>query len=101
MAGWTFVTNHARVFMYVARGDSPRLRDIAAAIDMTERAVHSIVTDLVEAGYLTRTKEGRRNLYSINTNLPMRAPELHHVEVGELLDALMTKEHREAGKKKR
>lgn len=96
---WTFITNHARVFLHVAQGGNPRLRDIADAIGLTERAVHSIVTDLVDDGYLSRTKEGRRNLYSVNDKRPMRVPELRNVEVGDLLDALIGKKRPKGAKR--
>jgi DNA-binding IclR family transcriptional regulator len=89
MTTWTFVTNHARVFLAVAAGGDPTLRDIAEQLGITERAVHRIVSELADAGYVSRGREGRRNTYSLNDDLPMRAPELQDVEVSQLLAALL------------
>lgn len=66
-----------------------RLRDIAATLDITERAAQRIVTELVEEGYLTRKREGRRNTYKVHTDRPMRAPQVRETEVGEILDVLL------------
>ncbi|GII82273.1 hypothetical protein Ssi03_02630 [Sphaerisporangium siamense] len=71
---WTFLTNHARVLVEIARSPDARLRDIAAGIGITERAAQAIVTDLEEAGYLTRTRVGRRNHYSVDPSRPFRHP---------------------------
>ncbi|GII60987.1 transcriptional regulator [Sphaerisporangium krabiense] len=71
---WTFLTNHARVLVEIARSPDARLRDIAAGIGITERAAQTIVTDLEEAGYLTRTRVGRRNHYSVDASRPFRHP---------------------------
>ena len=62
-----------------------RLRDIAASVGITERAAASIVNDLVEAGYLTRTRVGRRNEYLVHDQLPLRHPLHRHHTVGELI----------------
>jgi hypothetical protein len=71
---WTFLTNHARVLVVIARNQHSRLRDIAEAIGITERAAQTIVNDLEEAGYITRTKVGRRNHYSVDPTRPFRHP---------------------------
>lgn len=71
---WTFLTNHARVLVCIARTPEARMRDIADTIDITERATQNIIGDLEEAGYLTRTRVGRRNAYTINPDLPFRHP---------------------------
>ncbi|MCO6006849.1 winged helix-turn-helix domain-containing protein [Actinoallomurus purpureus] len=71
---WTFLTNHARVLVEITRDPSTRLRDIAAVIGITERAAQTIVTDLEEAGYITRTRVGRRNQYSVDPTRPFRHP---------------------------
>ena len=62
MIGWTFLTYHARVLLCVAHDPAMRLRDIAASLDITERSAFGIITDLVEAGYVVKEKNGRRNL---------------------------------------
>jgi hypothetical protein len=71
---WTFLTNHARVLVEIARDPNNRLRDIAAGIGITERAAQAIVNDLEEAGYITRTRIGRRNHYSVDPTRPFRHP---------------------------
>jgi hypothetical protein len=71
---WTFLTNHARVLVEIARNPHTRLRDISAAIGITERAAQAIVNDLEEAGYISRTRVGRRNHYSVDPSRPFRHP---------------------------
>jgi hypothetical protein len=62
-----------------------RLRDMAASLDITERSAFAIITDLAEAGYVVREKDGRRNRYHVQAHLPM--PELAS-PVGEILALL-------------
>jgi hypothetical protein len=71
---WTFLTHHARVLILIARDPGIRLRDVAAACDVTERTVQLIVADLEEAGYLTHTREGRRNRYRVIPGTHFRHP---------------------------
>lgn len=89
---WTFLTNHARVLLMIAHDPEVRLRDVAAAAAITERAAQAIVTDLEAAGYLTRTRVGRRNHYSIDPTGRFRHPAEagHHIS-----DLLAVFEHRE------
>jgi len=88
VASWTFLTNHARVLLCVAHDPGARLRDIAASLDITERSAFGIMTDLAEAGYVVKEKDGRRNRYHIQAHLPL--PELVSRErtVGEILALL-------------
>ena len=65
---WSFVTNHARVLACVAADPKARLRDIAAAVGITERTASQIVNDLEQAGYLTKGRDGRRNQYTLATS---------------------------------
>lgn len=60
------LTNHAHVLICVAREPGTRLRDVAACVGITERAAHRIVCELEAAGYLSRRREGRRNVYSVD-----------------------------------
>jgi DNA-binding MarR family transcriptional regulator len=85
---WTFVTNHTQVLLTIARDSDVRMRDIAAIVGITERAAQSIVADLIEEGYVTRERVGRRNHYSVNPELKMRHPSQREQEVGTLLDVL-------------
>ncbi len=82
---WTFLTNHAHVLVCIARDPDVRVRDVADLVGVTERAAQGIVGDLVEAGYVNRTRVGRRNTYSINDELPLRHPLEHDHAVGILL----------------
>jgi MarR family len=89
MVSWTFLTSHARVLLLVARDPGVRLRDIAASLDMTERSAFAIITDLVQAGYVVKEKNGRRNRYHIQVHLPLPEPTSQERTVGEVL-ALLT-----------
>jgi len=86
---WTLLTNHTRVLVCIAQDPQTRLRDIAQCADLTERATHRIVTELCEAGYVTRHKLGARNFYEIHPAAPLRDPLTGEPEVGELLRLLL------------
>jgi predicted ArsR family transcriptional regulator len=85
---WHFLTSHAQVLLCIQRDSGARLRDIADTVGITERAAQRIVSDLVEAGYVTREREGRRNRYALDRNVRMRHPSQFDHEIGELLDLL-------------
>jgi DNA-binding MarR family transcriptional regulator len=85
---WTFLTNHARVLVCIAKDSGIRLRDIGESIGITERAAHRIVTELLAAGYITRTRNGRRNQYTVKTDLPLPDPLARGQNVGALLAVL-------------
>jgi hypothetical protein len=85
---WTFLTNHAHVLVAIARDPEARIRDLAAQVGITERAAQGIVHDLVEAGYLTRERVGRRNRYEIDASLPLRHPLEREHDVSVLLGPL-------------
>ena len=89
MADWSFLTNHARVLVCIAHGLDTRLRDIAAALDVTERTAYSIVVDLTDAGYLVKEKDGRRNRYRIQKDLPLRESVSRERTIGQVLDVLV------------
>ena len=82
---WRFLTNHAHVLEVIARNRTSRLRDVARAVGITERTAAQIVNDLVDAGYLTKIRDGRRNRYDVHEELPLRHPRHRHRTVGELL----------------
>ena len=88
---WTFLTNHAHVLLCLAADPDLRLRDVAARVGITERATQRILHDLVEAGYVTRSRVGRRNRYELVRTGPLR----HSLEaghsVGELIEALASR----------
>jgi len=88
VASWTFLTYHARVLLLIAHDPEARLRDIAASLDITERSAFGILTDLVEAGYVVKEKNGRRNRYQVQAHLPLPEPDGRERTVGEILAVL-------------
>jgi hypothetical protein len=92
MRRWDFLTNHAHVLLCVAKDPGVRLRDIAADVGITERAAHRILSELVEEGYVVRSREGRRNHYEVKPELSLRHPLVEGREVGDLLDLLLQRE---------
>lgn len=89
---WTFLTSHARVLLEIAKDPEVRLRDVAATARITERAAQAIVSDLEAAGYLTRTRVGRRNRYTVNADSRFRHPNEADHRIGALL-ALFISRH--------
>jgi hypothetical protein len=85
---WRFVTSHTQVLLCIARNPEIRIRDVAQLTGITERAAQRIIADLIEAGYVARTRVGRRNHYVVNADVKMRHPLQHEYEIGELLDLL-------------
>jgi len=88
MVSWTFLTNHARALLCVAHDPGVRLRDIAASLEITERSAFGIITDLVEAGYVIKEKDGRRNRYHIQAHLPLPESDGQERTIGEILTLL-------------
>jgi len=86
---WRFVTNHTQVLLAIARDPDVRLRDIAAMVGITERAAQRIVSDLIDAGYVARRRDGRRNEYSVRTDLPLALPNQRDVDLGSLMHVLV------------
>ncbi|MFF5338871.1 helix-turn-helix transcriptional regulator [Streptomyces sp. NPDC013181] len=91
-AGWTFLTNHARVLATIADDPIVRIRDIAARCRLTERAVQRIISDLERDGYLSHTREGRANTYSIEPDKVLRHPAEAGLPVASLLSLLVQDE---------
>ena len=87
--GWTLLTNHARVLICIAGDSTIRLRDVGARVGITERAAHRIITELLAADYITRTRNGRRNEYTVNQDLPLRDPFARSQKLGDLLAVLL------------
>jgi DNA-binding transcriptional ArsR family regulator len=85
---WSFLTSHARVLLCIARDPGARLRDIAASVGITERSAYGIVTDLAEAGYVIKQKDGRRNRYQVQAHLPLPEPTGPEPAIGEVLALL-------------
>ncbi|MFP5218757.1 MAG: helix-turn-helix transcriptional regulator [Actinomycetes bacterium] len=85
--GWTFLTNHAHVLLFLTRTPDARVRDIAEAVGITERMVQLVLNDLEDAGYLVRRRVGRRNEYEV-VGGPFRHPLEREHQVQELLSVL-------------
>ena len=88
MPDWTFLTNHAHVLLAITRDPEARLRDVADLVGITERAAQRIVAELEEGGYLTRTRDGRRNRYEVHPDVPLRHPLERDHDIGEVLSVL-------------
>jgi DNA-binding transcriptional ArsR family regulator len=84
-AGWHFLTNHAHVLLCISQDPDMTVRELAQQVGITERAVMRIIGDLDDAGVIDRTREGRRNHYEINDDLPLRHPVEDHCTVGDLI----------------
>jgi DNA-binding MarR family transcriptional regulator len=85
---WTLLTGHGHVLVEIARDPEARIRDISVAVGLTERTVQAIVADLEAAGYLTRTRAGRRTKYTVNHESLFRHSAQEGLRVGPLLDFL-------------
>ncbi len=88
--GWTFLTNHTHVLVSLSRQPESTLREVALAVGITERMVQKVVSELVEAGYLEVTKQGRRNTYCLHADKLLRHPLESHRKIGDLLELLQT-----------
>jgi hypothetical protein len=87
---WTLLTGHGHVLVEIARDPGARIRDIAAAAGITERTAQAIVADLEAAGYITRTRTGRRVRYTVNHDSLFRHPAQDGQRIGPFLDLLAT-----------
>src|SRR5205823_2237951 len=89
MREWSFLTNHGRVLLCIAHDPGVRLRDIAADLEITERSAYAIVSDLADAGYVVKERDGRRNRYIVQDHLPLPESTVRARTVGEVLDLLI------------
>ena len=89
MGEWSFLTNHARALLCIAHDPGVRLRDIGEALSITERSAYAIVSDLTEAGYVLKEREGRRNRYVVQRHLPLPENLARERTVGEILQVLV------------
>ena len=87
-ATWTFLSNHAHVLICLSRSSDLRMRDIAQEVGITERAVQRIVAELIDGGFLSVSKDGRRNHYTVNDKLALRHPVEAHRTIRDLLALL-------------
>lgn len=99
--GWTFLTNHAHVLVLLAREPDSRLRDVAARVGITERGAQRIVAELERADVIERERVGRRNVYRVHRDSPLRHPVEAGASVGDLLRAVSDARGRDQGKPSR
>ena len=99
MTAWTFLTNHAIVFLFLAKHPLITGRQLSNSIGITERSVRTIISDLESEGYILKSKEGRQVRYQIDRNLPFRHITQRDKAVGILLEALGWKPNRKRAKK--
>jgi Winged helix-turn-helix DNA-binding len=93
MADWTFLSTHGLVLLCIAQDPGVRLRDVGDQVGITERASHRIVTELVDAGYLVRERQGRRNSYEINDDRALPDPVVGDRKLRDLLALFTTESH--------
>jgi DNA-binding MarR family transcriptional regulator len=89
---FSFLTNHGKALLLIAGDPRIRMRDIASRLAITERATQRIVAELAEAGYVDRTREGRRNIYEVRTDMPLGLPLQRDVDIGTLLAIVVAQE---------
>lgn len=93
MTEWSFITNHGLVLAAIAKHPRSTARELGDDVGITERTAHKIIIDLEEAGYITKTKTGRKNKYTIHPDMPL-TEEATATAVGELLVMLGWKRRR-------
>jgi predicted DNA-binding transcriptional regulator len=85
---FAFLTNHAKALLLIAQDRRIRIRDLAGLLQITERATQRVVADLAAAGYIDRERQGRRNVYTVRTSLPLGLPLQRDIDIGTLLAVL-------------
>jgi predicted transcriptional regulator len=94
---WTFLTNHAHVVICLFENPSLRVRDVAVMVGITERAVQKIISELEAGGILQRERQGRRNVYQIRTDRPLRHPVEAHCTVADLIGFVLAAKPKDSG----
>jgi DNA-binding MarR family transcriptional regulator len=87
-ANWTLLTAHGRTLMAITQDPDARMRDLAEVVGVTARTIQAIVADLETAGYVARTRVGRRNRYTVHLHQPFRHSAQDGHQVGPLLELL-------------
>ena len=88
MKNWTFITKHGLVFLYISQNPQCTTRDIANAINTTERTVHRALVDMEAEGYVTHLRTGRGNIYQIDTDIALKNGLTRNSVTGDLLGLL-------------
>jgi hypothetical protein len=83
------------VLVCIAHDPGIRLREIAASVGITERSAFAIVSDLADAGYVVKQRDGRRNRYQVQTHLRLPDAVTRAPTIGEILDLLVDTDRRE------
>jgi len=94
MPRWTFITSHGLVLAYIAKYPQSTCRAIASAINLTERTVHKIITELEAEKYIERQRVGRNNVYHVNSRTELRHETTRDVLVEDFLKVLGWKQKR-------
>lgn len=94
MTHWSFLTNHGRALLCIARDPEVRLREIASSLAISERRAYAIVNDLTDEGYVVKNKQGRRNRYVVQTHLPIPEFTGRAQAIGAVLDLLAAPQER-------
>lgn len=89
MTGWSFLTNHARALLCIAHDPGSRLIDVAATLGITERSAYAIINDLTKDGYVVKTRDGRRNRYQVQPDLPLPGSVIRSATVGDVLAVIL------------
>jgi predicted transcriptional regulator len=84
-----FLSNHGMALLTIAQDPNARMRDIAGVVGITERAAQRIVSDLIAADYVSRERNGRRNAYTVRTDLSINLPDQRDIDLGSLLSVLL------------
>ena len=100
MANWSFLTNHGRALLCITQNPNIRLRDLASDLGITERHAYAIVTDLTDAGYVVKERDGRRNRYQVQSHMSL--PELPDQgrAIGDVLDVLTDPHSKQKSRRK-
>ena len=88
-SGWTFFTNYGHVLIFISQHGDATLREVSERVGITERATHRIVAELEQAGFITKRRQGRRNFYRVNADLPLRHPLEEHCSVKQVIDTVI------------
>ena len=88
---WTFITNHGLVLSFIYHNPSHTAREIANFVGITERTTHRIIGNLETEGYIGRRRSGRKNIYSVQSELPLRHHTKQDILVSDLIEALTSK----------
>jgi hypothetical protein len=85
---WNLMATHGIVLFYIAANPDSTMRQMSESLNLTERRIAQVVRDLADEDYLTVTRNGRRNSYSVNPDAPFRHPTLSHVRLRKFVEMI-------------